>query len=164
MNIFLLHPNPITCAFQMIDKHIVKMPTEHAQMLSTACRLSGLDAGYAITHANHPCSVWARTSIQNYIYLRDLTLAIGDEYRSRYGMNKSHKAVELVKSLPIPNLPNIGLTPFAQAMPIEYQQIDAIEAYRAYYRNDKREIATWKHGVVPEWFVSSPERENSTLL
>ena len=39
MNIFLLSENPYEAAVQQCDKHIVKMVTESAQMLSTAHRL-----------------------------------------------------------------------------------------------------------------------------
>ena len=35
MNIFALSRNPVEAAQQMIDKHIIKMPTETCQMLHT---------------------------------------------------------------------------------------------------------------------------------
>ena len=38
MNIFELHTNPSECAEMHCDKHIVKMPIEYAQLLSTAHR------------------------------------------------------------------------------------------------------------------------------
>jgi hypothetical protein len=151
MNIFILDKDPTLCAEYMIDKHVVKMPLEHAQMLSTACRLSGHDIGYKAAYQNHPCTKWARESVANFIYLRDLTLSIGEEYTRRYG--KDHKSVELVKQLPVPDLPNLGITPFAQAMPDTYKcKGDAVKAYRAYYKGEKRGFASWKHGRIPEWF------------
>ena len=39
MNIFELHENPNVCAEMHCDKHIVKMPIEYAQLLSTAHRV-----------------------------------------------------------------------------------------------------------------------------
>ena len=39
MNIFYLHEDPIQNAKWHIDKHIVKMPIEYAQLMSTAHRL-----------------------------------------------------------------------------------------------------------------------------
>ena len=39
MNIFYLHENPIQSAKWHLDKHVVKMPIEYAQLLSTAHRL-----------------------------------------------------------------------------------------------------------------------------
>jgi len=35
MNIFALSKDPVESAQQMIDKHVVKMPTESCQMLHT---------------------------------------------------------------------------------------------------------------------------------
>jgi hypothetical protein len=39
MNIFYLHENTTECAKQHLDKHVVKMILEYAQLLSTAQRL-----------------------------------------------------------------------------------------------------------------------------
>ena len=39
MNIFYLHEDPIQNAKWHIDKHIVKMPIEYAQLMSTAHRM-----------------------------------------------------------------------------------------------------------------------------
>jgi hypothetical protein len=39
MNIFYLHPDPQTCAEMHVDKHVVKMIIEYAQLMSTAHRL-----------------------------------------------------------------------------------------------------------------------------
>jgi hypothetical protein len=50
-------------------------------------------------------------------------------------------------------MPNIGPTPFAQAMPDEYKREDAVEAYRAYYMGDKADIAEWNWGTeAPDWW------------
>jgi hypothetical protein len=50
-------------------------------------------------------------------------------------------------------LPDIGLTPFAQAMPDQYKHEDAVMAYRQYYLAEKSKIAKWKHGNAPDWFL-----------
>ena len=39
MNIFYLHEDPIQNAKWHVDKHVVKMVTEYAQLLSTAHRV-----------------------------------------------------------------------------------------------------------------------------
>mgnify|MGYP001364327535 CR=1 FL=1 len=39
MNIFELDENPLVCASMHCDKHVVKMPIEYAQLLSTAHRV-----------------------------------------------------------------------------------------------------------------------------
>ena len=45
---------------------------------------------------------------------------------------------------------DIGLTPVAQAMPDEFRQSDAIQAYRAYYRSNKAAIAVWTKRDKPD--------------
>ena len=39
VNIFYLHEDPVQNAKWHIDKHIVKMPIEYAQLMSTAHRM-----------------------------------------------------------------------------------------------------------------------------
>ena len=39
MNIFYLHKDPKICAEQHLDKHVVKMLIEYAQLMSTAQRM-----------------------------------------------------------------------------------------------------------------------------
>jgi len=44
-------------------------------------------------------------------------------------------------------------SPFAQAMPDEYKNEDAVTAYRTYYINDKQRFAKWERGVdAPDWW------------
>ena len=101
---------------------------------------------------NHPCTIWVRQSLDNYEWLYCLSLALNDEYGYRYG--KSHKSVdEVILKLPDIDLPRKGLTPFAQAMPDEYKNEDAITAYRKYYMEDKYNLFSWKHREVPEWLT-----------
>jgi hypothetical protein len=50
-------------------------------------------------------------------------------------------------------LPCGGLTPFAQAMPVEYKSDDALIAYRLYYIEAKRHLASWKKRDMPFWFI-----------
>lgn len=119
MNIFYIDRDPVQAAEWMVDKHVVKMILESAQLLSTAHRvLDGRqvteqkyvngsmppryrnmkryklddareDVIYVATHINHPSAVWCRTSIQNYDWLVDHFFALMREYTYRYG--KEHK-------------------------------------------------------------------------
>ena len=175
MNIFILDDNPRACAEYHLDKHVVKMPLETAQMLCTAHWITHLfgytpqpiDSDqsktlreYVKSHSvvpykpampNHPCTVWVRSSMQNYIWLMVLGIALGREYTHRYG--RKHKSSELLLELPDIDLPDRGLTTFAQAMPDEYRNTDPITAYRDYYRNDKAYIAKWSKRDVPSWWA-----------
>jgi hypothetical protein len=75
-----------------------------------------------------------------------------EEYTQRYGkIHKSEAVIEWCDENR-PELPNVPRTPFAQAMPDEYKNTDVVEAYRSYYRGEKRKFAKWKDGSVPQWF------------
>ena len=151
MNIFILDKEVEKCAEYHCDKHVIKMILESAQMLSAVVRLNGHDIGYKLTHKNHPCTIWARESLSNYNWLVRLTRLLNYEYRYRYDKDINHKSYDLVKTLPIPDLPDIGLTPFAQAMPEQYKNKNAVKAYRDYYINEKSSFLTWTKRKKPTW-------------
>ena len=151
MNIFVLDKEVEKCAEYHCDKHVIKMILESAQMLSAVVRLNGHDIGYKLTHKNHPCTIWARESLSNYNWLVRLTRLLNYEYRYRYDKDVNHKSYDLVKTLPIPDLPDIGLTPFAQAMPEQYKNKNAVKAYRDYYINEKSSFLTWTKRKKPKW-------------
>ena len=177
MNIFILDENHDKCAEYHVDKHIVKMPLEAAQMLCTNHWIDKYlgfvprkldkeelavireqkkneprDFPYLPTMENHPCTIWARTSLSNYEWLFCYALALDEEYGYRYG--KSHKSVhEVILRLPeILHLRRDGPTPFAQAMPDGLKGEDAVEAYRRFYHKDKATFASWKYRDKPPWW------------
>tara|TARA_R110001583_G_scaffold5669_1_gene30323 strand:+ start:62 stop:601 length:540 start_codon:yes stop_codon:yes gene_type:complete len=176
MNIFILDDNPVACAEYHLDKHVVKMPLETAQLICTAhwvthffgytpqalspyefkkLREYSREYGNSIfpykpAMPNHPCSIWVRSSLQNYLYLMTLGLSLGREYTHRYG--RKHKSTQVLLDVPDIDLPDDGLTDFAQAMPDEYRNTDAITAYRDYYRGDKAYIAKWTKRDAPAWW------------
>lgn len=149
MNIFHLSRNPVECAKFHCDKHVVKMIVEHAQLLSTANRLSGLDEGYKVSHQNHPCAIWVRHSIDNWMYLLDLTDALNAEYKYRYNKDVDHKSFLVAKSLSVPKLPSRGLTRPPLCMPDDAKVRSVVGSYRRYYYLHKHNIATWTKRPVP---------------
>ena len=153
MNIFVLDSDIKKCTEYHCDKHVIKMIVESTQMLSTACRLSGVEEGYKATHINHPCNVWCRSSLSNWLWLRDLVIALNEEYRYRYEKNINHKSYDAAMNLPLPKIKDHGLTSFAQAMPDRYKHVNSIKAYRNYYINEKSNMAFWKKRNVPYWFI-----------
>ena len=44
------------------------------------------------------------------------------------------------------------MTPFAQAMPEDCKNKDAVKAYRDYYKKYKVAFAKWPEGLTPEWW------------
>ena len=140
MNIFILDKNPAVCAKAHCDNHVVKMTLESAQILSSALtRLGVKHDGYSPTHLNHPCVRWA-TDLHHFVWLRRLGRALAAEYTHRYG--KVHKSLEVINSLPIPEMTVALPTRWALAMPVEYHEycdvgdcleLDPVASYRAYY-------------------------------
>lgn len=162
MNIFVLDQDQKKAAEYHCNKHVVKMIVETAQLLSFIHHLSGsgMDWMYKLskTHSKHPCTIWTLKSLDNYIWLCNLGLSLCSEYTYRYG--KVHKTEEKILQFLnfLPHIPNIGLTEFALAMPLDYvnKRSDifetAIDSYRKYYIEDKQHIAHWKNRDIPYWF------------
>ena len=95
MNIFVLDDCPVISAEQMLDKHVVKMPTESMQMISTCLDHMGYDSPYRPVMLNHPCTIWARESKDNMRWLIRHTSALCKEYTKRY--NKRHKVEDTLE-------------------------------------------------------------------
>jgi hypothetical protein len=147
MNIFVLHDDPYWAALYHCDKHVPKMILESAQMLSTV-----MGGPYLPTHKNHPCTLWVAESYANAHWLWLLAKNLNNEYRKRFNHEYDHKSWQAIKHLAMlmPNyLPDEPMTPFAQAMPDEYKNDDAVTAYRAYYRS--KSFAEWRNGA-PAWW------------
>jgi hypothetical protein len=130
------------------------MILEQNQLLTTVHHMSGADpksVPYRKTHYNHPCSVWVRKSLANYKWLLLATRELCKEYTYRYG--KIHKSEAVLRWCEenLPNIPDLGLTPFAQAMPDEYKDPDPVKAYRSYYLGEKKHLFSWKNRPVPYW-------------
>lgn len=158
MNIFVLDKNPQVAAKMHNDKHVVKMILETAQLLCGVHHMSNptstLEVPYKLSHKNHPCSIWVRECIENYIWLCDLGLSLCEEYTYRYG--KRHKSQDVIEwcMTNIPNLKENGdVTPFALAMPNECKVNTAVDSYRLYYITHKKGFSTWKNRKKPEWFI-----------
>lgn len=176
MNIFALSECPIISAQSQVDKHVVKMILETAQLLCTAHRV--LDGEqyvgktktdrnvkrwrlpddrehvmYSATHINHPSAVWCRQTNNNYNWLYCHFIALLAEYTHRYG--KKHKSEFLVDLLVKPpyNIPNGSLTPVTPAMDKKYLSLnnDSVESYRNYYRHGKVHLHKYTNRTPPEW-------------
>jgi hypothetical protein len=152
MNIFYLDNDARKCAEYHCDKHIVKMITESAQLLCSAYYYTGEESisPYKLTHKNHPCSVWVRESLSNWLWLRELATELYNEYKYRYD-NKKHKAGEVILALKTPNLHDYGITKRPQALPLKYMEMDTMTAYRNYYRIDKAHLLKYTKRDRPYW-------------
>ena len=155
MNIFLFSLSTGKNAKMHADKHVVKMLVEYAQLLCGAHYFTpgelSKTVSYKLTHKNHPCAVWVRESLDNWLYLYELALDLYTEYLHRF-TKPSHKSGDVILGLEIPNLPKIGLTPFPQAMPDTYKNDNVVAAYRSYFNGEKQNLAKWTNREKPNWF------------
>ena len=94
MNIVYVHKEPGKAAKWQYNKPVVNMTLEAAQMLCTAhhCIIGeDADVPYQAAHTNHPSTIGARQSGQNYAWLYHHIMALGNEYTKRYG--KQHLTI-----------------------------------------------------------------------
>lgn len=157
MNIFVLDLNPKKAAKMHFNKHVVKMITESCQMLCGVHHMTSdrTDIPYRLSHKNHPCSKWVRESYSNYIWLLDLTRALLDEYTYRYEKKHACEKVYDWCSINLPNIPDKGLTKFAQAMPKELKSDDPVKSYRDFYIKEKMHIFAYKNRPIPNWLKNN---------
>lgn len=154
MNIFVLDLDPRLSANYHVNRHSTKMCVEYAQLLCGVHWVNGGEAPYKLSHKNHPCSVWVRECIENYVWLCDLGIELCKEYTYRYG--KRHKSQDVIEwcLLNVPKLRSNGnITNFALAMPDIYKVTDPVQSYRNYYLGDKKDFCVWKGRETPHWYT-----------
>ena len=171
MNIFVLDLDPTVAARMHCDKHIPKMCVEAAQMMASALRRHGAtDEQMPLTKSgtpykggyhHHPCTVWAGDSEANFQWLARYGYWLFTEYTKRFG--KTHACegpIRFMGHLSI-MIPTGELTPFAIAIAEhmecrklpDFDNMSAVEKYRAYYNHDKRYFAKWEKGTpAPDWW------------
>ena len=170
MNIFYLDNDPVKCAEMHVDKHVVKMILEYAQLLSTAHRyLDGVltiglsESGrkrqqyilndereqmlYSATHANHPSAIWCRASVSNYMWLAELLEECCKEYSYRYSKVHKVESSGLMQTLKNNFPKNISDKPFTQPTPAMDEKYkvpgDSLTSYRRYYVMNKEHLWSW---------------------
>jgi hypothetical protein len=164
MNIFLLSWNPKRAAEMHCDTHVVKMILESAQLLYSAHWLLNPEnvpeTAYKLAHKNHPCAIWVRTSLTNYMWLASLAWWLCKEYQYRYGEDRTHRTEPHIIWLlhhPPKSIPVCAMSRPAQAMPDEYKQSDPIEAYQLFYlesKHRKRRIVKYTRREWPDFLTA----------
>lgn len=143
MNVFFLDANPQKCAEMHVDKHVVKMIIEYAQLMSTAHRvLDGSEytelsangrrikrwridepretALMKASHNNHPSAVWVRDNAENYAWLFEMWCYLLEEYHYRYGKNHAcGRLIPFLAMTPTKISTMRGFFPPTPAMPTE---------------------------------------------
>lgn len=130
MNIFYLDEDLDKNAEYHVDSHVVKMPTEVTQMLTTAvwvdkflgfvpralnkeetaiinaekAKQPSIEertfTRFLPSHINHPCTIWVRSSRSNYEWAFNYCDALNSEYRFRYRHTINHKSYDTALALP----------------------------------------------------------------
>lgn len=181
MNLFILSADPSEAAVQQCNKHVHKMATESAQMLSTAHRmLDGVqtvgvsksgkrkakkyvhpeldDVLYKAVHYNHPCTVWTMENSENYRWHYEHFVALCEEYTRRYGkLHSSFVKLGNILRTPPKNIKQVNQqTPFPLAMKSNPECMfpeDPVKSYRLYYQTKQTRFKmVWPEGKKPEWF------------
>lgn len=172
MNIFYLDTNPKKCAEYHCDKHVCKMIIEYGQILSTAHRFLDEDdyyidptTLYKKAFVNHPSTIWARTTDQNYIYLFYLWKALCREYTHRYNnIHLTQLTLEYYVGHKPRNIPEGIRTPVPLCMPDDVKCESSLYSYRRYYNVYKSSFARWTNRPVPTWFTKENPQINGGQL
>lgn len=166
MNLFILDNDKELSAIYHTDKHIVKMPTETAQMISFLYHdkelwnkdIPSCIMGFSKAHYKHPCTIWIKESRANFEYACRFGLELYKEYQFRYNKPDKHQRARDIFEFALNNPPNLsskGLTPFAQAMDVQYLKFTCpIENYREYYRVGKQHLHKWTKRDIP-YFINN---------
>ena len=186
MNIFFFYRDPEQAAKEHVDKHVVKMIVEYAQLLSTAHRmLDGIEYTdyskngrkikryrlenpnkekviYKACHYNHPSAVWVRENRLHYQWLYRLFKKLGHEYTHRYG--KVHSTNLLLNQLLEDSPTNIPVIDWKDPPPAmkHYPDCivpgDSLQSYKNYYIVAKAYFAKWSKRETPQWFTEGIEQ------
>jgi hypothetical protein len=157
MNIFYLDRDPIKAAQVQYNKHVVKMILESAQMLCTAhhhyAELLSQDDSYIPykkAHYNHPSTIWCRENSEQYLWLYNHMIALGNEYTKRY--NKIHltitKCADILQATPA-GIPLGTFEEPPQCMPDQYKVPGcSVTAYWNYYEQEKHTVAAKNEELI----------------
>lgn len=185
MNIFVTDIDPIISAQNLCNEHVrSKMQIESAIMLAHAFSQSTLNhpdtprtksgnprksgKGYF----KHQCSIWARESKENFLWLADHALEMFNERQYRWPTSEEHFTKTFIQwcknNVHNTLIEKVCLTPFAVAINEtsncrrvpNFNQLSVIEQYRLFISYDKP-FATWTRREKPVWYI---EEDINSLL
>lgn len=177
MNIFITNEDPVLAARDLCDKHCrSKMQIEGAIMLahafpqyvldhpSTPKTKSGSNRRAGKGYSRHQCSIWARESKENFLWLVNHTLEQFNERMYRWPNSAEHFTKEFIvwcgKNIHNTIIEKVCITPFAIAIGKDticrgivpdFNELSVIEQYRSYIIYDKP-FADWTRREAPSWY------------
>jgi hypothetical protein len=164
MNVMRLSDDPGRAAFYHPDvtggstvNMTGRMCYEATHVCSNALRKNGWTREwlYGKSHYNHPICEWAGAAYENFEYVRDLGLALNEEYKRRTN-REDYASVELLLRMdPDPSVfPRIEATEQPQCFGEGNDNLkreDPVAGYREYYRVVKGPLSEWIHVPRPAW-------------
>ena len=177
MNIFVTDEDPVLAARDLCDKHVrSKMQIEGAIMLahafpqeildhpSTPRTKTGKPRRSGKGYSKHQCSIWARESKDNFMWLVNHTLEQFEERMFRWPSSAEHFTKEFIvwcsKNLHNTTIEKTTLTPYAIAIGVDcicrtvipnFDSLTAVDQYRNYIVYDK-DFALWTKRESPSWY------------
>jgi len=156
MNIFVLDTDPVKSIEYHVDQHVVKMPIEMAQMLSTNLREQfEIEAPYKSVYINHPCTRWVGASFQNFMWTLLFGMELCTEYKYRFGKTHavSYVLEQILDLMPSSDAwgPTFGPIEHPKCVAPQFKQFDVVTAYRLQYLYRKSRLFKWTNRPVPEW-------------
>jgi len=127
-------------AVKIAKAHKLLAVPEHMQ--TAPKRKCADESGYRPVHLHHPCTIWVRECLGNYMWTVDLALALADEYEYRWpGKTHSCKAhAEWLKANIPPGISHRERNGFAVAMDDQYRVSgDPLASYIKFYKGSKQE-------------------------
>lgn len=127
-------------ANMLCDQHLRWMPRHISLILASALHKKGVEVymdDKKLT-PNHPWSIWASESLDNFWWLADFGKNICIEYSIRYGKSEHADETDISHFYSMARMQEDwveGFTPFPLVMPEKYKSGNAIESYRLYYLN-----------------------------
>lgn len=172
MNVFVLDREPSACAEYHCDRHVSRSILDIAKILSIAhVSLDGVTtvsghAPLALTLFNqswidnrcvsrHPWVLWASRATVNYDWLHSLLGELLKQYTARFANVHGFTSmyVDLSSRPLLLPMKFDCIFDWPQCMPTIYHRRDTIRAYRAYYVNEKRDLAQWSEPAAkPAWW------------
>lgn len=162
MNIFYLHTNQHMNAQYHVDQHVVKMPIEVAQMLSTNLRerfnvvapFEGPNRIYKSVYVTHPCTEWVGETYDNFVWTWHYGVSLCAEYTHRYG--KVHATRQVLSNIldlqpSGDSWPYSGLTYRPKCVRAEFKGYDTVTAYRLQYITTKQRLHKWTNRNTPDF-------------
>lgn len=166
MNVFMLHPNMEQNAQWHRDDHVTKLIVESAQIMCTTARIHGdHDKDFMYDNISNPSIdliEWCAESIHNFEKVREYAEALHDEYQYRYGEEKVHKSIKVIRQIETEevNLPEDESDNICEfGMDDDVKADDPYRSYRRYYIQEKKDLDKYKYREAPEWL----KQEDSTL-